>query len=195
MIFHFFQKILTYFPYILKLRITLSDLFENIHTMIQDFNNLNENEVSKMLNAIPLITILIAGADDKINYNEKKWAIKLANIRTYSNPDELHDYYSQIGFNFTERLNKNIDSLPQNNISRQQKISDQLAELNAIFPKLDSSFNAKLYNSFISFARHVANASGGFINFNRESMAEKIWITLPMLEPVLVPMEEEEVEE
>ena len=107
----------------------------------------------------------------------------------------MHEYYSQIGFNFTERLNKNIDSLPQNNISRQQKISDQLAELNAIFPKLDSSFNAKLYNSFISFARHVANASGGFINFNRESMAEKIWITLPMLEPVLVSMEEEEVEE
>ena len=86
--------------------------------MIQHFNNLTEQEASKMLNAIPLITILIAGADDKIDYDEKKWAIKLANIRTYSNPDELHDYYSHIGSNLAERLNKNIDELPENTAAR-----------------------------------------------------------------------------
>jgi len=163
--------------------------------MIQHFNNLTEQEASKMLNAIPLITILIAGADDKIDYDEKKWAIKLANIRTYSNPDELHDYYSHIGSNLAERLNKNIDELPENTAARQQKISKKLAELNAIFPKLDPSFGAKLYVSCVSFAKHVANASGGFLGFNPISKAEIEWMTLPMLEPVLLPEEEEEGEE
>ena len=163
--------------------------------MIQHFDNLTEDESSKMLNAIPLITILIAGADDKIDYDEKKWAIKLANIRTFSNPNELHDYYSHIGINFAERLNKNIDELPENTASRQQNISKQLAKLNAIFLKLDPPFNAKLYSSFVSFAKHVANASGGFLGFNRVSKAESEWMTLPMLEPVLLPEEEEEGEE
>ncbi|MFK8008657.1 MAG: hypothetical protein AB8H03_20025 [Saprospiraceae bacterium] len=163
--------------------------------MIQQFNNLTKQEASKMLNAIPLITILIAGADDKIDYNEKKWANKLANIRTFSNPNELHDYYSFIGIDFAERLNKNIDELPNNTAARQQKISEQLAELNTIFPKLDSPFGPKLYASCLSFAKHVANASGGFLGFNRISKTEKEWITLPMLEPVLLHEEEEEGEE
>ncbi len=163
--------------------------------MIQHFNNLTEGEASRMLNAIPLITILIAGADDMIDYDEKKWAIKLANIRTYSNPNELHDYYSHIGTNFAERLNKNIDELPKNTAERQQSISNQLAELNTIFPKLDPPFNAKLYDSFVSFAKHVANASGGFLGFSRVSKAESEWMTLPMLEPILLPEEEEEGEE
>jgi len=163
--------------------------------MIQHFNNLTEEESSKMLNAIPLITILIAGADNRIDYNEKKWAIKLANIRTYSNPDELHDYYSHIGIDLVKQLNKNIDELPENTAARQQSISEQLAELNIIFPKLDPPFGAKLYESYISFAKHVANASGGLLGFNRISKAESEWMTLPMLEPVLLPEEEKEGEE
>lgn len=163
--------------------------------MIEHFDNLTEQEASKMLNAIPLITILIAGADETIDYNEKKWAVKLANIRTFSNPNELHDYYSHIGINFAERLNKNIDKLPQNTAARQQLISKQLAELNSVFPKLDPLFGAKLYDSCISFAKHVANASGGFLGFGRVSKAESEWMTLPMLAPVLLPEEEQEGEE
>ncbi len=160
--------------------------------MIQYFDNLTEEELTKMFNAIPLITILIAGADEKIDHHERKWAIKLANIRTFSNPDELHDYYSQIGIDFNERLNKFIDELPAATAARQQKISDQLAELNDIFLKLDPHYGAKLYNSCLSFAKHVANASGGFLGFGRVSKAESEWMALPMLKPVLPPEEEEE---
>jgi len=163
--------------------------------MIQHFDNLTEEESTKMLNAIPLITILIAGADEKIDYNEKKWAAKLANIRTYSNPNELHDYYSHIGSNFSDQLNKFIDELPTNTATRQQNISKLLAELNSIFPKLDPHFGAKLYDSCVSFAQHVANASGGFLGFGRVSKAESEWMTLPMIEPVVAPEEKEEKEE
>lgn len=163
--------------------------------MIQYFNNLTEEELTKMLNAIPLITILIAGADESIDHNEKRWAIKLANIRTYSNPAELHEYYSRVGASFNAQLNKHIDNLPSNTAARQQSISERLAELNDIFPKLDPYYGAKIYESCVSFAKHVANASGGFLGFGRISKAESEWMTLPMLEPILAPMEEEEVEE
>jgi hypothetical protein len=163
--------------------------------MIQHFDNLTEEETSKMLNAIPLITILIAGADDKIDYDEKKWAIKLANIRNYSNPDELHDYYSHIGNDLAERLNKNIDELPENTASRQQNISERLAELNDIFPKLDPPYGAKFYASCVSFAKYVANASGGFLGFGRVSKAESEWMELPMLTPILPPKKEVSEEE
>ncbi len=163
--------------------------------MIQYFNNLNEEELTKMLNAIPLITILIAGADEKIDQHEQKWAIRLTNIRAYSNPAELHEYYSHVGIDFNERLSKYIDELPSNTADRQQYISQRLAELNDIFPKLDPHYGAKIYNSCVSFAKHVANASGGFLGFGRVSKAESEWMTLPMLEPVLPPEKVEEMEE
>lgn len=194
MAFFFLQKKIILVNKLTRSKFALPAFSENLHTMIQQFNNLTKQEASKMLNAIPLITILIAGADDNIDYNEKKWAIKLANIRTYSNPNELHDYYSHIGIDFAERLNKNIDELPRSTAARQQYISEQLSELNAIFPKLDASFAAKLYESCLSFAQHVANASGGFLGFGRMSKTESEWMTLPMLEPILLPEQEEKEE-
>lgn len=157
--------------------------------MIPQFETLTKEEATQMFEAIPLITILIAGADDNIDYHEKKWATKLAKIRTYSNPDVLHEFYSFVGINFSEKLNSYIDQLSKETSIRQDDISNRLTILNDIFPKIDPHFGAQLYSSFLSFANHVANASGGFLGFGRVSSAEQDWIDLPMLIPVIAPEE------
>jgi len=163
--------------------------------MIQQFQNLSPDECEKMINAIPLITILIAGADGKIDKEEKEWSAKITKIRTYSNPDILHDFYTQIGRNYNSRLNTLIDAYPKDTNSRNIKISDELSQLNAIFPKLDIYFGAELYNSFVSFAKHVAKASGGFLGFGSISKEEKQFIGLPMITPIIAPEVEQNEEE
>ena len=155
--------------------------------MIQQFQNLSTEEIEKMINAIPLITVLIAGADGNIDKEEKEWGAKITKIRTYSNPDVLHDFYTQVGRNFKGRLDSFIDTLPKDTNSRNLKISDELSSLNDIFPKLEIHFAAELYNSFTSFAKHVAKASGGFLGFGSISKEEKKFIGLPMLTPIIAP--------
>lgn len=163
--------------------------------MIPQFEPLTKEEATQMFEAIPLITILIAGADNNIDYQEKKWAAKLAKIRTYSNPDVLHEFYSFVGVDFSQKLNFYIDQLSTEISKRQDDISNRLTILNEIFPKLDPHFGAQLYQSFLSFADHVANASGGFLGFGRVSSAEKKWIGLPMLTPVIAPEDLDNEEE
>ena len=159
--------------------------------MIQQFENLTTEEAEKMINAIPLITILIAGADDNIDNKEKEWAIKIAKVRTYSNPELLHDYYVEVGKDFAEKLEEYINRFSKITQERTGQISNELKQLNAIFPKLDPVYAAKLYRSFLSFAKHVAKASGGFMGFGSISSAESHLIGLPMLTPVLPPDSDE----
>ena len=75
-------------------------------------------------------------------------------------------------------------------------ISDKLAKLNKILASLDNATAYALYKSFITFAEHIAKASGGFLRFGSISSQEKKWISLPMLNPIILvepPVEEEEV--
>lgn len=155
--------------------------------MIQHFNNLTAEETRALVDAIPLITILIAGADGNIDRREKTWALKLSRIRTYTNPEDLHEYYHYVGASYGDMLNTYIDKLPKKVQKRNQIIAYQLSLLNEIFPKLDPKYASALYRSFVSFAQHVARASGGFLGFGSESLMEKKLMYLPMLEPVLVP--------
>ena len=53
--------------------------------------------------------------------------------------------------------------------------------LNDILGKLEAKVAAAVYDEWISFARHVARASGGFLKVWSISAAEKKWIALPML--------------
>ena len=134
---------------------------------------------------------MIAGADGKIEKEEKDWSAKIAKIRTYSNPDVLHDFYVEVGRNYSSKLDQLIDELPDDTDKRNQMISNQLSELNEIFPKLEGHYAAILYQSMMSFAKHVAKASGGFFGIGSISKSEKKWIDLPMITPVIAPTEDE----
>ena len=160
--------------------------------MIPQFETLSKEEKDLMTDALSLITILIAGADGNIEPKEKEWAAKIAKIRTYSNPDELHDYYVMVGGNFAKRNEELIAALPKEVGNRNLNISDQLSLLNAIFPKLDPHYAALLYDSFVSFAEHVAKAAGGFLGIGSVNAAEAKWVNLPMLVEVVAPIQEEE---
>ena len=152
--------------------------------MIPQFENLSAEEKASMLNAIPLITVLIAGADGEIDDEEKAWGSKLTKIRTYAHPDNLQPFYEEVGSNYEKQVDDLIKNLPKDTAQRNEAISGGLAKLNDIFPKLDINFAKRLYDSFTSFAEHVAKASGGFLRIGSISAAEKQWIELPMITPI-----------
>lgn len=157
--------------------------------MIDRFKHLTEEEFTRLKDAVALITVLVAGADGEINQHEKEWGAKITDIRSYSGPAVLQEFYEQVGIDYEDRVEHYISSMNGPVNERQAKISEELSKLNDILLKLPQDLAAHLYKSFLSFASHVAKSSGGFLGFFAVSEAEKAVIGLSMLNPIEFPEE------
>ena len=105
---------------------------------------LNEEEVTLLVDAIPLITVLIAGADGNIDQDEKDWGAKLTKIRSYSHPENLNEFYGKVGETYADRVEALIQEMPDDVDNRNTAISDRLSGLNAILGKLEQDHAHKL---------------------------------------------------
>lgn len=141
--------------------------------MIKELEALKAEERELMMDAISLVTLLVAGADGKIDSRETEWATKITKIRGYKEKAELKPFYREVGETFEERLQYYLDKLPEDETEMHQFISDKLAKLNDILPKIDSWYAQLYYESLLSFAKHVAESSGGIFGFMAIDAKEK----------------------
>lgn len=149
--------------------------------MPTQLDGLQTEEKQLIFDAIPLVTILIAGSDGKIDTREVEWATKLTTIRGYKESAALSDLYKKVGETFEERLKELIEKLPGRTETRQQEISEELAKLNTVLPKIDSWYAKLYYESLLSLAKHVAEASGGILGFMTIDSKESDLIELAMI--------------
>ncbi|MBK8349223.1 MAG: hypothetical protein IPL08_17015 [Saprospiraceae bacterium] len=153
--------------------------------MLEHFNILSEEEKVVLTDAVPLIAVLIAGADGKFEPEELDWADKVTHIRTYKMKGDMQEFYREVDKTFMEKLNYFMDSLPAGVEERNRVISERLSGINHIMAKIDPATGAKLYKSFVSFAEHIAKASGGVMGFFSVSKEEANLVSLPMITPVI----------
>lgn len=149
-------------------------MFEYIH-------NLSESEKNLVLNAPLYVTILVAGADGEISHEEKKKAIEIIHIKSFAEGYEMREIYKNLEYDVAHELRTLIAALPEATTERNQYLSDLLAGLNQIFPKLDKNFAVKYYKSLREFAHYIAHAEGGFWGVASVSSAEKEVVKLPMI--------------
>ena len=160
--------------------------------MIEHFDTLTEEEFEKLKDAVPLIAVLIAGADGTFDKKELDWANKVTTIRSYSMKAEMKAFYQEVGKNFSDKLENYIDSFPVSLADRNKLISERLEYINPILAKLEPAVAYKCYKSFLSFAEHVAKASGGIFGFFSINHQEAKWVKLPMLHPIAHSNDQEE---
>jgi len=160
--------------------------------MVQGFESLTDQQFATLKDAIAQITVLIAGADGHIDPKETEWATKLTQIRSYNNPLHLNAFYEAVGEDFSEKLDTLIASAPTDVDARTKMISDKLGNVNAVLSALENNLAAELYTSFVSFAKHVAKASGGFLGMMSVSKEEANLMDLKMINPIEVEEDEEE---
>lgn len=149
--------------------------------MTEKLKKSDNTSYTKLKDAVALITILVAGADGKIDLKESDWAEKLTEVRSYSTKSELKAFYKDVGLDYHQRFEYFIDTLPGGLDARNKEISDKLTELNDILPKLGKKTAALMYEDYISFASHVAKTSGGFLGFMTVSRAEEKVMKLEMI--------------
>jgi uncharacterized protein YyaL (SSP411 family) len=163
--------------------------------MIPEFKGINKEEFNQLREAIALITVLIAGADGKIEKDETDWAKKVTQIRSYSLPSGMKEFYVEVGKDFSELLDSFVAKYDGPTDRRNQLITEELSKLNEIFEKIeDRRIASKLYKSYKSFAKHVAKSTGGVLGFLSINKEEKELIHLPMLTAVDYFINDEEEE-
>ncbi len=151
--------------------------------MINQFDELTPEQQTQMLRAIPLITILIAEADGRMDEKEIDWAKKMVNIRSFSTHDALQPFYEHVEAVFDSEFSDIMSNLPADRVARQEAISAELSQLNDLLPELNATYSHLFYKSLLSFAEHIAKAAGGFLGSFSIGPEEKKWIGLPMVHP------------
>ena len=148
--------------------------------MILEFNNLDEQELNLMLTAPVLVTILIAGAEGKIEEKEIDWGEKITHFRANA-PSILQTYYQEVDKIFHDTMKYILENLPADVTERQYKIHQELAKLNDILKKLDVNFGTEFYKSLLSLSRQVAQAAGGLWGYGSISPEEKALLDLDVI--------------
>lgn len=154
--------------------------------MLHQLNNLPADELQELYDAIPVITLLIAGADGEIEGEELAQSEKITKIRGFSGGEIMQDFYDKVGVDYHERLNRWLKVVSKDTAERNADLSGRLEKLNPILAKLTPELGAEMYRSFTTFAKHVAKASGGFWGFGSINKEEAALIDLPMLTPIIV---------
>ena len=158
--------------------------------MLKNLYQLSEDEKQELFDAIPIITLLIAGADGKIDDEELEGSEKITKIRGFSGHEVMQEFYDKVGEDYAERLARWRKVIPTDTTERNADLSSRIEKLNPILAKLDQEWGARMYDSFTSFAKHVAKASGGFLGFGSVSKEESALMDLPMLTPIEMPEDE-----
>mmetsp|Transcript_23841 Transcript_23841/g.71138 ORF Transcript_23841/g.71138 Transcript_23841/m.71138 type:complete len:103 (-) Transcript_23841:2-310(-) len=98
--------------------------------MIKNFESLTAEEFEKLRLGIAWIAVLVAGADGKIDSSEVTWASKIAKIRSYAGPEELIEFYTEVGSDFATKLPELIENTPNDKKARTEIAVNKISELN-----------------------------------------------------------------
>jgi hypothetical protein len=150
---------------------------------IPQFNQLSNEERKLLYDAPAIITLLVGSADDNLDSKEISTGLRMVMIRKDTGDKLLKEYYEVVnGFfdNALFRYSSNYEKLELE--ERISKLSEILAGLNEILPKIDPLYAKIFVKSLRTFAKEIAEASGGIAGIASISNAEQQLISLHMID-------------
>lgn len=152
--------------------------------MIPEFEKLRQDEIDVLFKAPIYVTILIAGADGKIDKAERQRAIEVAKNRQSRAREQLMGYYKEVGNDFDSKFDNLLGELPSGLEARNKEITKELRKLNFIFAKIDKNFAIKLRASLKDLAKKIAESSGGILGYLSISYEEAQLMELRMIKEI-----------
>ena len=149
--------------------------------MIKEFEKLTSAEIELMHKAPVLVSILIAGADGKIDNKEVNRAMSLTEAKQKRTRSSLMAFYTEVGTDFEDKIRIVIQSLPSKVDKRTAEISTLLSQLEGILKKLNNQIAKEFYNSLREIATEIAESSGGLLGMKTIGDEEALLVNLPMI--------------
>ncbi|MEO6229872.1 MAG: hypothetical protein ABJB11_13895 [Ferruginibacter sp.] len=122
------------------------------------FANLTKHEIDVLLKFPVYISLLAANNDGKLDEAEKKSAIKLSHIKTYSCDPLLTSFYEAADKVFEENMLQLDKKLPIKKEERTVVIKKILLDIEILIMKLEKEYATAMHRSMKSFKAHVSNA-------------------------------------
>lgn len=132
--------------------------------MSLEIDKLNPVEKAAILRAPAVVAILAAVSDDgQVSKSEKAEAVKLSQLRTYTSPEILRDYYHEVESVFESSFNEISASLPRDWEAKEDYLKSTVDTLHKIIEKLDPVYGQELIKSLRSFSKHVFKSNSSFL--------------------------------
>ena len=129
------------------------------------FKTLSNDEQQFLLKAPAYISLLAANLDGEMDEKEKKEAIELTHIKTFSTEPILRDYFKTVEVNFRKDILQLDNSLSKDPSEREKEIKMELSRLELIFQKLEEPFRSALHKSLQDYTDHVSKAHRNSLEF------------------------------
>ncbi|MBX2917532.1 MAG: hypothetical protein KF856_19870 [Cyclobacteriaceae bacterium] len=149
--------------------------------MIREFEKLTLNEIELLHKAPVLVSVLIAGADGKIDNKEISRAISLTEEKQKRGRSNLMGFYAEVSTDFEDKMKIIIQSLPSQVDARTSEISNLLTQLDPVLKKLSRQIAKEFYDSLREIASEIAQSSGGLLGMKTVGDEESLLIDLPMV--------------
>jgi hypothetical protein len=125
---------------------------------MKQFNTLIKDEKYALLKFPAYITLLAANSDGLLDKTEKKEAVKLEHIKTFSADPLLAEFYREADKIFKNNLDQINNNLPEGKDHREADIKTELTKLEKIISKLGDDYTSVMHRSMKSFKDHVSKA-------------------------------------
>ena len=125
---------------------------------MKQFSTLTKEDREALLKFPAYITLLAANSDGLLDKAEKKEAIKLEHIKTFSADPLLAEFYKEANKIFKNNLEQLDNNLPQEKDRRETAIKNELVKLEKIVSKLGEDYTSAMHRSMKSFKDHVSKA-------------------------------------
>jgi hypothetical protein len=130
---------------------------------MKPFKKLSIQENEALLRFPVYISILAANNDDILDEAEKKSAIGLAHLKTFSCNPLLKEFYLEAEKVFENNLERLDNELPKEKKTREETVRKELLDLEMILLKLGKKYTPVMHHSMKSFRDHVLKASHSVI--------------------------------
>ncbi len=127
--------------------------------MINQFKNLSEEEKALLLKAPVLVSVLASSSFGELNQTQKKDAIKLAHLKTFTADPLLLPYYHEVEKGFTSEFEEAVIKYFPFDDSKRYALKKEIDRVQQILAKLDPAYAKKLNKSLHGYADHVKRST------------------------------------
>lgn len=123
--------------------------------MIKEFSHLTPVEQDLLIKAPVLLSVLVSSSENQVNKIQMNDAIKLAHLRTFTAPPELHAYYQEVDKIFKTSFAEALEEYFPYNEQKRVKLLDLIDRIKRTIYKIPGDYGKLLSNSLESYSSHV----------------------------------------
>jgi hypothetical protein len=132
---------------------------------MKDYKDLNKEEREQLLKFPAYISLLASTAADGIDKQEKKAAVKLTHIKTFSCDPMLSGFYKEVETRFEKTIEALDRELPHTKEERALAISRELDKIEISLKKLDPIYGIVLRHSMETYKQHISKAHQNILEY------------------------------